>query len=206
MPVGVGGQQAVGGQHGLVRPAVQVLPVCADRGIIHQPGGLEGGRIGHADADVLRHAPVQGLVFVGGTGPVQREKNSQPRGLGGVFAGGVGAVAAPKAVQTAQHVLRASGGDMVQVQCQQVPSGDGSGLAAGPVQGPADKAAHVFEVVLLGLFHGQIAAPGLGPPYGRSQPGIELREQQRLGLPAYGPAAGARGYRNLSVKPHVWAS
>ena len=68
-----------------------------------------------------------------------------------MLAGGVDAVAAPQGLHPPHHVVRAAGGDAIQVEGQHIPAGDGPGLPPGAVQRAGDIAAHVLQIVLLAL-------------------------------------------------------
>ena len=205
-PVLVLGQEAVGGEEGLILPGVDIGAAGAAGGPIHEAGCLKGGGVHPLQADVLGHPPGQGLVLVCRGGAVQGQQHPEPGGLRAVLAGGIDAVAAPQAIHPAEHLLGAPGGDAVQVQGEDVPPGDGPRLAPGPGEGPRHKAAHVFEVVLLGLFHTQILRHGLGAPDRGLEPRPQLRKEQGLGRPACGPPAAPGGDGDCTVICHKPAS
>ena len=148
-PVGVGGQQTVHGQHGLVRRVIDVLPVGTHTGPVHEPGRLEGGGVCQLHADHGSHAPGAGLIFVGGAGTVQWQQHPQAGTVRAVLAGGVDAVAAPQGLHPPHRVVRAAAGDAVQVEGQYIPAGDGPGLPPGAVQAAGNVAAHVLQIILL---------------------------------------------------------
>lgn len=68
-----------------------------------------------------------------------------------MLAGRIDAVTTAKAIHAAQHIVCAAGGDVIKVQCNNIPAGHAAGLAAWSVEGAGDIAADVLQVVLLGL-------------------------------------------------------
>jgi len=174
VPVVIGRQQPIGGEHGLVRVTVDRFSVGAAAGPVHQAAWFKGGGVRQLHADQRRHAAGAGLVFVRGTRPVQRQQRPQPRRRGCVLPGGVDAVAAAQRLHPAQNVFRSPGGDIVQIQCQDIPPRDRPRLAAQAVQRPRHEAAHVLQFVLLALGHPEIVRHGFRPPRRYAEAGVQL--------------------------------
>ncbi len=174
VPVGVGFQQPVSGEHGLVRTAVDHLSVGAAAGPVHQAACFKGGGVGQLHADQRRHAPGAGLVFVRGACSVQGQQHPQPGRRGRVLPGGIDTVAAAQRLHPAQNVLRSPGGDVVQIQCQDIPPRDCPRLAAQAVQRTRHEAAHVLQFILLAFGHPEIVRHGFRPPCRYAEAGVQL--------------------------------
>ena len=91
-----------------------------------------------------------------------------------MLTGGIDAIAAAQGLHTAEDILRAPGGDVVQVQRDHITPGHGVGLAAGAGQGAGHETAHILEVILLGLFHIQIFRQGFRASGRGLEPGPQL--------------------------------
>ena len=104
-----------------------------------------------------------------------------------MLTGGIDAIAAAQGLHPAQDILRAPGGDVVQVQGDDITPGHIVGLAPGPGQCAGHKAAHILEVILLGLFHIQIFSQGFRASGRGLEPGPKLRDEHGLGFPGHGP-------------------
>ena len=65
-----------------------------------------------------------------------------------------------------------------------------------------DNAAHILEVILLGLFHIQIFCQGLSASGGGLELCPQLRDEQGLRLPDHGPPAATGGDGYFAVKLH----
>ena len=104
-----------------------------------------------------------------------------------MLTGGIDAIAAAQGLHPAQDILRAPGGDVVQVQGDDITPGHIVGFAPGPGQCAGHKAAHILEVILLGLFHIQIFSQGFRASGRGLEPGPKLRDEHGLGLPGHGP-------------------
>ena len=177
-PVRKGGQQTVSRQQGLVRPSVYVFRVCAAAGPVHEPGCLKGRRVkgGHAGVDVVGDPSGAGFILVHGHGAVQWKQHPEPGSPRCVLPGGIYTVAAAQALQPPQHVVGAAGGQIVHVQGQHVAPGDGVTFAPLPPQGAGYEAAHIFELGLLILLHGEVFRLGLGAPYRNRELFVQLRD------------------------------
>ena len=97
-----------------------------------------------------------------------------------MLTGGIDAIAAAQPLNTAQDILRAAGWDVVQVQRDDITPGHIVGLSAGAGQRASHKAAHILEVILLGLFHIQIFCQGLSASGGGLELCPQLRDEQGL--------------------------
>ena len=87
---------------------------------------------------------------------------------------GIDTIAAAQGLHPAQDILRATGGDVVQVQGDDITPGHIVGFAPGSGQCAGHKAAHVLEVILLGLFHAQIFSQGFRASGGGLESGPQL--------------------------------
>ena len=173
-PVIVFGQQAVGREQRLVFPHIDVLAVSAAGRPIHEAGHLKGGGVHELQAYVLRHFAGTGLILIRRHGPVRGEQNTQAGSRRAVLTGGIDAIAAAQGLHPAQDILRAPGGDVVQVQGDDITPGHIVGFAPGPGQCAGHKAAHILEVILLGLFHIQICRQGFRASGRGLEPGPQL--------------------------------
>ena len=91
-----------------------------------------------------------------------------------MLSGAVNAIAAPQSVHPAQDILCTTGRDIVQVQRYDITPGHIVGFAPGPGQCAGHKAAHILEVILLGLFHIQICRQGFRASGRGLEPGPQL--------------------------------
>lgn len=116
MPICILRQQPVSRQHGLVLIGENIFTVCTAAGPIHEPVDFEGGRVSQFHADDLSHFPRQRLIFVSGRRAVEGQENAQTGGGGGVLAGTVHAIAAPKPFHAPQYVFCAARWYVVKVK------------------------------------------------------------------------------------------
>ena len=128
---------------------------------VHEPGHLKGGGVHQLHAYVVGHLAGQGLILIRRHRAVQRQQDTQTGSGGAVLAGGVDAIAAPQGLHPAEHILSAPGGDVVQVQRDDVTPGHIVGVASRPGEGARHKASNILEVILRGFFHIQIFSQGL---------------------------------------------
>ena len=77
-----------------------------------------------------RHLSGQGFVFICGRRAVEGQEDAQTGSCRAVFTGAVNAIAAAQRLHPAQHILSASGRDIVKVQGDDVTPGHIVSLAA----------------------------------------------------------------------------
>ena len=202
VPVLIACQQRINRRKRFVSRAEYKLTVRAAGRPVHQARHLKGRRVGHTDADVIRHTPGARLVFVRGHGSVRRNQNAQSGGVGRVLAGPVNAVVAFETVQRRQHRVCLPAGDVIKVQRDYVPARYGVRFAPSSGESASHKAAHILQIVLLGFFHFGVFGQSFHAAGGRFQAVIELRNRQRLALPVNVLTALARRNDNWSVVGH----
>ena len=202
LPVPIHPQQPVQAAERLVIYLIYVLTVAAAAWPVHEPVRLKRSRVAKFNSQKGCQFSCCWLILVRRCCPVHRYDDTQPRGIPTVFPGAVHGRGAPQPSHAPQDIVRLPRGNIVQVQCEQVPALHMVLLSAVFPKSTAYESAYVLKFILLRFRKSKVLLQCLVAPYRSAELFCKLGPHDGASRPLYCLTASCCAYMQHPVILH----